>query len=138
MDNSTRLFIFSHVHVFHFVLVFFSLFSIASNSLGEERTGLVAFCMFVCIVCDSLCLFSSSWCQGLAATCHCGTPWTSFLLYATACLQKLSLLQTGRNNTLRLLKIQTTMLKCTVQKGSSLLIKLTYKAVMQRIAIYQS
>ena len=32
----------------HFVLVFFSPFSIVSTLLGEEKAGLCAFCVFVC------------------------------------------------------------------------------------------
>ena len=30
--------------------------------------------LFVCFA--SLSFFSSFWCQGMAATCACGTPWT--------------------------------------------------------------
>ena len=56
----------------HFVLVFFSPFSIAITSLGEERANLSAFRTFVrfVLVC------ASSWCLGRAAVCDCGTPWT--------------------------------------------------------------
>ena len=37
--------------------------------------------LFVCLFCACMFLsfFSSSWCQGLAAVCDCGIPW-SFLL----------------------------------------------------------
>ena len=59
--------------VCHFVLVFFSPFSIAITSLGEERANLSAFHTFVRFV------SSSSWGLGRAAVCDCGTPWT-FLL----------------------------------------------------------
>ena len=63
----------------HFVLGFFSPFSIAITSLGEERANLRAFCTFVWFVCLDLSVYSSSWCLGRAAVCECGTPWT-FLL----------------------------------------------------------
>ena len=56
----------------HFVLVFFSPFSIVITLLGEERANLSAFRMFVRFVLVS----SSSWCLGKAAVCDCGTPWT--------------------------------------------------------------
>ena len=63
-----------------FVPVFFSPFSIAITSLGEERTNLSAFRMFVLIcACLDFSVSSSSWCLGRAAVCDCGTPWT-FLL----------------------------------------------------------
>ena len=61
--------------VWHFVLVFFSPFSIAITSLGEERANLSAFRTFVRFVLAS----SSSWGLGRATVCDCGTPWT-FLL----------------------------------------------------------
>ena len=59
---------------------FFSPFSIAITSLGEERANLSAFCTFVrfVLVLD-LSVSSFSWCLGRAAVCDCGTPWT-FLL----------------------------------------------------------
>ena len=65
--------------VCHFVLVFFSPFSIAITSLGEERANLSA--LYVCSVCACLDLSvsSSSWGLGRAAVYDCGTPWT-FLL----------------------------------------------------------
>ena len=64
----------------HFVLVFFSPFSIAITSLGEQRANLSAF-SYVCSIyaCLDLSVSSSSWCLGRAAVCDCGTPWT-FLL----------------------------------------------------------
>ena len=63
----------------HFVLVFFSPFSIAITSLGEERANLSAFRTFVRFVLVCMSVSSSSWCLGRAAVCDCGTPWT-FLL----------------------------------------------------------
>ena len=70
----------------HFVLVllFFSvLFSIVITSFGEERADLCAFRAFVCLFCMRwfLSIFSSSWCQGLAAVCDCGTPWIFLLTF---------------------------------------------------------
>ena len=65
--------------VCHFVLVFFSPFSIAITSLGEERANLSAFRTFVRFVLVWICRSSSSLCLGMAAVCDCGTPWT-FLL----------------------------------------------------------
>ena len=41
----------------HFVLVFFSPFSIVITSLGEERANLSAFCMFVRFVLVWICQF---------------------------------------------------------------------------------
>ena len=60
-----------------FVLVFFSPFSIAITSLGEERANLSAF-RTIC-ACLDLSVSSSSWGLGRAVFCDCGTPWT-FLL----------------------------------------------------------
>ena len=66
--------------VCHVVLVFFSPFSIAITSLGEERANLSAFRTFVrFVLCLDLSVSSSSWGLGRAAVCDCGTPWT-FLL----------------------------------------------------------
>ena len=63
-----------------FVLVFFSPFSIAITSLGEERANPSAFRTFVRFVLVwNLSVSSSSWCLGRIAVCDCGTPWT-FLL----------------------------------------------------------
>ena len=60
--------------------MFFSPFSIAITSLGEERANLGAFRTFVRFVaCLVLSVSSSSWCLGRAAACDCGTPWI-FLL----------------------------------------------------------
>ena len=52
----------------YFVLVFFSPFSIAITSLGEERANLGAFRTFVRFALVWFCLFSSSsWCLGRAS-----------------------------------------------------------------------
>ena len=81
MVYSTRRF-FVCLSVCHFVLVFFSPFSIAITSLGEERANLNAF-SYVCSICACLDLSvsSSSWGLGRAAVCDCGTPWTFLLLF---------------------------------------------------------
>ena len=76
MVYSTRRFVVC-LSVCHFVLVFFSPFSIAITSLGEERVNLSAFRTFC--ACLDLSVSSSSWGLGRAAVCDCGTPWT-FLL----------------------------------------------------------
>ena len=65
--------------VCHFVLVFFSPFSIAITSLGEERANLSAFRTFVRLVLVWTAGFLFSWGLGRAAFCDCGIPWT-FLL----------------------------------------------------------
>ena len=70
----------------NFVLVFFSSFSIAITSLGEERADLSVFHAFVRFcACLDLSVSSSSWGLGRAAVCDCGTPWTFlypfFLIY---------------------------------------------------------
>ena len=86
MVYSTRRFVVC-LSVCHFVLVFFSPFSIAITSLGEERANLGAFRTFVrCVTfllpfcaCLDLSVSSSSWGLGRAAVCDCGIPWT-FLL----------------------------------------------------------
>ena len=61
-----------------FVLVFFSPFSIAITSLGEERASLSAFRTFVRFTLVWFCLFPLP-CLERAAVCDRGTPWT-FLL----------------------------------------------------------
>ena len=80
MVYSTRRFVVC-LSVCHFVLVFFSPFSIAITSLEEERANLSYDFWYVCLVCACLDLSfsSSSWGLGRAAVCDCGTPWT-FLL----------------------------------------------------------
>ena len=57
--------------------VFSVLFSIVTTSLGEEAAGLCASRTFVCLFCtrEFMSVFPSYWCQGLTATCDCGTPW---------------------------------------------------------------
>ena len=65
--------------VYHFVLVFFSPFSIAITSLGEERANLSDFVFLFGCACLDLSVSSSSWGLGRDAVCDCGTPWT-FLL----------------------------------------------------------
>ena len=48
------------------------------TSFGEEMAGLYASRVFVCLSCMRFIFvfvfFSSSWCQGSAADCDCGTP----------------------------------------------------------------
>ena len=56
MIYSTRRFVVC-LSVCHFVLVFFSPFSIAITSLGEERGNLSAFCTFVRFVLVWICRF---------------------------------------------------------------------------------
>ena len=56
MVYSTRQFVVC-ISVCHFVLVFFSPFSIAITSLGEERANLSAFCTFVQFVLVWICWF---------------------------------------------------------------------------------
>ena len=64
----------------HFVLVFFSPFSIAITSLGEERANLSAFRTFVRFVLVLICRFPLPLGGlGRAAVCDCGTPWTYLL-----------------------------------------------------------
>ena len=78
MVYSTRRFVLSLA--FYYFVIFFSPFSIAITSLGEERANRLF--SYVCSICACLVLsvFSSSWCLGWAAACDCGTPWT-FLLH---------------------------------------------------------
>ena len=65
--------------------MFFSPFSIAITSLGEERANLRAFRTFAWFcACLDLSVSSSSWGLGRAAVCDCGTPWT-FLLPFCVC-----------------------------------------------------
>ena len=64
----------------HFVLVFFSPFSIVIISLGEERANLSTFRTFVRFGgCLDLSVSSSSWSLGRAAVCECSTPRTILL-----------------------------------------------------------
>ena len=49
--------------------------------LGKEGAGLCASrAFFICFARGFLPFSSSSWCRGSAAVCHCGFPWTFFLL----------------------------------------------------------
>ena len=83
MVYSTRRFVLSLALCY--VLVFFSPFSIAIISFGEERADLSAFRTFVRFALVWFCLFSLPLgvLEGLflwvSAVCDCGTPWT-FLL----------------------------------------------------------
>ena len=79
MVYSTRRFVLC-LALYYFVLVFYSPFGIAITSLVEGRANLSVF-LYVCSIyaCLDLSVSSSSWCQGRAAVCDCGTPWT-FLL----------------------------------------------------------
>ena len=79
MVYSTRRFVVC-LTLCHFVLVFFSPFSIVITSLGEERANLRAFPTFDRFVLVWICRFPlplGDW--EWAAVCDCGTPWT-FLL----------------------------------------------------------
>ena len=74
--------------VCHFVLVFFSPFSIAITSLGEERANLSAFRTFVQFVLIWICRFPlpfGGW-EGLRFVIVALTPWTFLLSFF--CLQK--------------------------------------------------
>ena len=80
MVYSTRRFVVC-LSVCHFVLVFFSPFSIVITSLGEEGANLSAFRAFVRFVFFWICRFPLSlgiWEGGgggeAAAVCDCGTP----------------------------------------------------------------
>ena len=78
---STRRFVLC-LTLYHFVLVFFSSFSIAITLLGEERTNLSAFRTFVRFVLVWICrVSSSSWGLERAAVCDRGTPWTFLLIF---------------------------------------------------------
>ena len=50
-------------------------------TLGKEGAGPCASRAFVYFACVGLSFFSSSWCQGLAAACDCGIPWTFLLTF---------------------------------------------------------
>ena len=68
--------------VCHFVLVFFSPFSIAITSLGKERVNLSAFRSFVRFALVWICRFPLPRVLGRAAVCDCGTPWTFLLPFS--------------------------------------------------------
>ena len=79
MVYSTRQFILC-LTLCYFILVFFSLFSIAITLLREERANISAFRMFVQFALVLVLSVSfSSWCLGRVAVCDCGTPWTCLL-----------------------------------------------------------
>ena len=88
MVYSTRRFVLCLI-LCYFVLVFFSPFSIAITSLGEERASIGGFRTFVRLAIVWFCLFplplgaggggGGAGGRGGAAVCDCGTPWT-FLL----------------------------------------------------------
>ena len=79
MVYSTRRFVLC-LTLCYFVLVFFSPFSIAIPSPGQERASLSAFRTFVrfVLVCVLECVSvsSCSWCLGRTAVCDCGSSWT--------------------------------------------------------------
>ena len=76
---STRRFVLC-LTLYHFVLVFFSPFSIAITSLGEERANFNAFRTFVRFVLVWICRFPLPLgCLGRSALCDYGTSWTFFL-----------------------------------------------------------
>ena len=84
MVYSTRRFVLC-LTLCYFVLVFFSPFSIAIISLGEERANLSAFRTFVRFyACLVLFVFSSSWCLRRAAICDRGTALTFLFSFITA------------------------------------------------------
>ena len=74
----------------HFVLVFFSPFSIAITSLGEERANLSAFRTFVRFVLVWICRFPlplgvGGGGVGVAAVCDCALPGLfSYLFFSTS------------------------------------------------------
>ena len=78
MVYSTRRFVLC-LTLYHFVLVFFSPFSIAITSLGEERANLSAFCTFVRFVLVWICRFLLPLGVWVGLRFVCGISWT-FLL----------------------------------------------------------
>ena len=64
------------------LFLFFSPFSIAITSLGEEKANLSAF-RSIC-ACLDLSVPFSFWCLGRAAIYDCGTPWTLLLPFFAA------------------------------------------------------
>ena len=86
MVYSTRRFVVC-LSVCHFVLVFFSPFSVAATSLREGGRGgganLGAFRAFVRFVLVWICRFTLPLgvFGGGAAVCDCGTPWAFLLLF---------------------------------------------------------
>ena len=78
MVYSTRRFVLC-LTLCHFVLVFFSPFSIAITSLGEDRANLSAFHTFVRFVLVWICRFPLP--LGVWEGLDCGTPWTFLLSF---------------------------------------------------------
>ena len=77
-----------------FVVVCFQSFKHLITSHGEERAGTCASRAFVCLFCTRwffffFVFFSSSWCQGLAAACGCGTTRTFLSTFFFWCHVKL-------------------------------------------------
>ena len=71
-----------------FVNVFFCHFSILITLLGEERACLCAYRAFVSNAHVNLChLFSSYWCQGLAAASACSSSWTFLFTFMQMAMQ---------------------------------------------------
>ena len=90
MVYSTRRFVL-YLTLCHFVLVFFSPFSIAITSPGELGKRELFLVLFVRLF--DLCLFGfvgflSSWCLGRAAVCDYGTPWTFLLSFLWLILRR--------------------------------------------------
>ena len=76
----------------YFVLVFFSPFSIAITSLGEEKVNLSAFHTFIRFVLVWFCLFPLPLCVWeRAAVCDCGTLWTFLLPFLSVSSSSLCL-----------------------------------------------
>ena len=71
----------------YFVLVFFSPFSTAITSLGEESANLSALRIFVRFALVWFCLFPlpHGFCEERSAACDCGTPWTLLLHFVPIC-----------------------------------------------------
>ena len=86
MVYSTRRFVLC-LTLFYFVLVF-QFFSVAINSLGEERANLSAFRTFVRFSLVWFCLFPLPFER--AAVCDCGTPWTFLLPFFFSVYQRYS------------------------------------------------
>ena len=83
MVFTTQRFIFSLALLFVVVFFFPFLFTIVITSIGEDSAGLCVSRAFVCFIYTRkfLSFFSSSWCQGLAASCVFDTPWTFLLMF---------------------------------------------------------
>ena len=98
MVYSTRRFVLC-LTLCHFVLVFFSPFSVVITSLGKRESKSLCF-SYVCSICacSVLSVSSNSWCLRRAAVCDYGTPWTfllPFLSYVCYPIFSSSLLRFG-------------------------------------------